>query len=219
MALSDANYVFRFVDIGAFVRRSDCGVFKESEMGMKFESQDMNVPNPAPISDVRPTPLPYVMVGDEAFPLKNYLLRPYPGKQSVDKKKRIFNYRLSRARRVMENTFGILASKWPIFRKAISATEENTVDMVKAAICLHNWLREDDITSRPRVPYVNPESIRQQREDASIQDDVLNGGNSAFRNILRMDTNNSSRDAIKIREEFCSYFNNGGAVPWQQQYM
>ena len=55
--------------------------------------------------------LPFIMVGDEAFPLKEYLLRPYPGRFLPDKKA-IYNYRLSRARRVVENTFGTLASRF-----------------------------------------------------------------------------------------------------------
>lgn len=39
--------------------------------------------------------------------------------------------------------------------------------------------------------------------------------NSALRNITKCDTNNSSRLAREIREEFCKYFNSEGAVPWQ----
>lgn len=125
LAVCDANYVFRFVDIGAYGRRSDGGIFKDSIMGTKLENKQMRIPEAAPISDERETPLPYCIVDDEAFPLKTYLLRPYPGKQKLTPQKRIFNYRLSRARRVIENTFGILVNKWRIFRKPIIANISN----------------------------------------------------------------------------------------------
>lgn len=54
-------------------------------------------------------PLPYVFVGDEAFPLREYLMRPYPGLQLTNDATKIYNYRLSRARRVVENAFGKLS--------------------------------------------------------------------------------------------------------------
>ena len=40
--------------------------------------------------------LPYFFVGDAAFPLKKYMLRPYPGR-FLPVGKQIFDYRLSRA--------------------------------------------------------------------------------------------------------------------------
>ncbi|XP_025263215.1 putative nuclease HARBI1 [Camponotus floridanus] len=131
MAICDANYIIRFVDIGAYGRRSDGGIFKESAIGKAFDESRMNIPQPAAIKEGGPI-LPYCLVGDEAFPLKSYLLRPYPGRGGLTPEQDIYNYRLSRARRITENTFGIIASQWRIYRKPIIASPENAKLMVQA---------------------------------------------------------------------------------------
>ncbi len=97
------------MDIGGSGRRGDGGVFKDSMFGEKLHEKKMNLPDPAKLTPDG-SPLPYVLVGDEAYQLTDYLLKPYP-RSSLNKYRRIFNYRLSRARRTIENTFGILVSR------------------------------------------------------------------------------------------------------------
>ena len=58
----------------------------------------------------------------------------------LTKEEKIFNYRLSRVRRIVENTFGILVSRFRIFERKV-ACQLSTVDkIVKACRALHNWL-------------------------------------------------------------------------------
>jgi len=80
--------------------------------------------------------LPYVFVGDEAYPLTTYLIKPY--RRTLDRRKAIFNYRLSRARRVVDSAFGIRASKWRILVKAVVTKVDKVVEIVKCIALLHN---------------------------------------------------------------------------------
>lgn len=81
------------------------------------------------------------IVGDSAFPLKHYLLKPFSRTQ-LSKEQRIFKYRLSRARRIIENTFGILTSRFRVFEKQISCNVSVAVKIVKACCVLHNGMKK-----------------------------------------------------------------------------
>ncbi|XP_018311186.1 uncharacterized protein [Mycetomoellerius zeteki] len=124
MALADANCCFTMVDIGAEGRRNDGGIFHDSELKYQLENNYLKLPKETSIS-VKDSRLPYVIVADEAFALTSYMLRPYSRSCNLNIKKKVFNYRLSRARRVIECAFGILTSKWRIFRRPI-ATKQRT---------------------------------------------------------------------------------------------
>lgn len=85
--------------------------------------------------------MPYFLVGDEAFGLSNHVLRPFAG-NNLGRNKRIFNYRLCRARRYIECTFGILANKWRIFHRPLNVNIKLAVSITKASCLLHNFTRE-----------------------------------------------------------------------------
>ena len=97
MAACDSHYRIILVNIGES-GSSDGEIFANSHFGIAFEEKTLNLPKSSFLPNTR-IDFPYVLVGDEAFPLKDYLMRPYP-KEVLDDAKRIFGYRLSRARRL-----------------------------------------------------------------------------------------------------------------------
>lgn len=151
MALVDANYRFVVVDIGAYGKNSDGGIWRRSQMGQRFAEGTMNMPPPAnlPGSDLVAN---HAIVADEAFPLKDYILRPYPGVQSrADSTKRAYNYRQARARRIVENAFGILSQRWRMFLRALPLQPDSARLVVMASILLHNFLTPTTFIMDPRV--------------------------------------------------------------------
>ena len=105
MAVCDTRYRFTFVTIGEAGRRSDSGVYGTSGIGKAIEEGKLNFSKPRLIPDYdTELPLPYVFLADEGFALKPRMLRPYfRRKETYDVKEVVFNYILSRARRIVEN--------------------------------------------------------------------------------------------------------------------
>lgn len=87
MALCDANYCFTWIDIGAYGKNSDSGIFKESTLYTKLTEKTLNIPDPRPINNIDETTLPYVIVADEAFGMLEKLMRPYGWKLIIIRKK------------------------------------------------------------------------------------------------------------------------------------
>lgn len=217
LAVCDADYKFIFVDIGASGRNNDSGIFRKSEFGKKIidHCSSLKLPSPAVLPGSTIT-VPFCFVGDEAFPLLRNIMRPYPGRRSMvlSKEKNIFNYRLSRARRVVENSFGILSSKWRIYRKPIIASRETTVNIIKATVCLHNWLR---MRSGNSYQYFHNELVDHydRNGDLILGEWRADGSPNGLQDIGRMSSNNASSDAICIREKFAIYFTSLNTLPWQ----
>lgn len=109
LAVVDSNYKFRYVSVGANGASSDSQVFTYSNLHSAIVNNELGLPQRECLhNDDRP--LPYFLVGDDAFALKDWMMKPYPFR-GLTYNQRVFNYRLSRARRVVENAFGILANR------------------------------------------------------------------------------------------------------------
>ena len=140
MAIVDADYKFLVVDIGQIGSASDGGMWDNSNFGSAWNRDQVNMPPPTPLPGTE-TDIPYVLVADEPFPLKPNLMHPYPGRESANNmRKRRYNYRLSRARRVVENAFGILANGWRFLFNPVDANLEKLTMMANAACVLNNLL-------------------------------------------------------------------------------
>ena len=92
LAICDAKYCFTLVDIGSLGRDNDAAILSESVFGKTFASgpEAFDVREPRTVENYN---LPYVLVGDEMFPLKPWLMKPFPGR-GLDDFQRIYNYRL-----------------------------------------------------------------------------------------------------------------------------
>ena len=147
------------------------------------------------------------------FGLKPHLMEPYPS-QNLPIDQRVFNYRLSRTRRIIENVFGICASRFRVLRRPIIASPKKVVLITKAIVALHNFLMsitEDNYNYSPTnfVDQDGPNGLV-PGEWGRDSDDI-----TGLVNIRKDGSNNHSRNACQIRNEFKEYFCNEGARDWQ----
>ncbi|XP_073442047.1 uncharacterized protein [Dendrobates tinctorius] len=190
MAVADAHYKFVAIDVGAYGSTGDSRVLRTSQIGQQILQDGGTLPAPRPLPGST-HPVPFVMVSDEAFPLMITLLCPYPRK-GLNARRRIFNYRLSRARRYVECTFGIMCSQWRIFHTAIQLDTDTVDTVIKACCVLHNYAREysTDIDVEYQQPVINP--------------------------VTNVCQGRPSNNGVSVREAFTEYFMSPeGAVHWQ----
>ena len=140
MAVVNANYEFIIVDIGTNGRVSDGGVLQNTTFGKQLKNNALNIPPPTLLSGSS-RKLPYFFVGDDAFPMSQYLLKPY-SQTGLAKEQRIYNYRISRARRMVESVFGILATRFGVFQRAFPFDPMKVRKIVLTCCYLHNFLRK-----------------------------------------------------------------------------
>lgn len=184
LAVCDADYKFTYVNVGAYGSQSDGGVFRNSALGKMLEHKEIELPEPESVNGS--PPLPYFLVGDAAFPLKTFLMKPYGG-LNLDVAQSKHNTELSRGRVCIEDAFGVLSGRWRVFRNTMEILPKYADDIITAAILLHNYAiasgdhRYSNLTGNPESETQNflPIPFRLGARNATaeaykIRDDVTN---------------------------------------------
>lgn len=190
-------------------------VFIISHLGYAIENNKLNIPAPTNLPMSQKI-VPYVFVADDAFGLKTHTMKPFPS-QYLPLDERIFNYRLSRARRVIENAFGIAASRFTIFRRPIVANVQKTTEITEAVVSLHNFLIRNNSSNACR--YCPRGFIDQENATGITVGEWRNTEHDTLglQPLRRIGSNNYSRDASLVRQGYKEYFSSEGAVDWQWQ--
>ena len=206
MALVDADYRFIWVDVGNLGSAGDAQIFNKGQLRKAIVTNSLNFPLPdtLPNDDKE---MPYFLIGDDAFALQKWMMKPF-SLRSLTKEQRIFNYRLSRARRIVENAFGILAHRFRCLLGTMQQEPETVTSITLACVTLHNLLRN------------------KYKRDVVTVHDVEDEQHNVIPGLWRQDTpladgvcrfaRNTATAAKMQREYLCSYYNSeAGSVPWQ----
>ena len=208
LGLVDADYKFIWADVGCQGSSSDAQIFNNGQLRRKLEEGTLRLPDPEPLPhDDRPTP--YFVVGDDAFPLRSWMMKPFSQRQMTDQQ-RIFNYRLSRARRVVENSFGILAHRWRCLLTTMQQDPIRVKVIVMAAMCLHNLMRLQHRslqTGDLDQPVADGSFIPGAWRETQLHDIAHVGG-----------ANQANREGKRLRLYLKDYYNSDvGKLPWQDK--
>ena len=149
LAVVGPEYEFLYAEVGMNGMNSGGGARDQSPLKMALENNTLNVPKSTPLLDG--IDIPYVLVGDDVFPLSHFMMKSYPQK-SICSEKRIFNYRLSRIRQITENAFSILANCWRVFHKPFLLKPEKVKSITYACLILHNFLRSESTSGKIYIP-------------------------------------------------------------------
>ena len=137
-------------------------------------------------------------------------MKPF-SQRYLDREERIFNYRLSRGRRVVENAFGILANRFRCLLGTLETAPDACIDIVKACICMHNIMRirypgmqKPDITAAEKYDLEHPNAWK----DAAMREEVRQAGRGPRQ------TAEGKMKRVYLKNYVVSP---AGSVPWQDE--
>lgn len=211
-AIVNAIYEFIYVSCGTNEKIFDGGVIKNTDFYKLLTTNSLKLPQPVNMPELD-NPLPFVFIGDEAFSLRTNLMTPYRQTTRIGYQEKCFNYRLSQARRVVENAFGIMANRFRVLLTPIATKVDTVDDIIMASCVLHNFLR------RKTATYIQPKNI--DREDISTGN-ILLGDRHTTGDLMSLEVPRQdfpTTDAKAVRNGYKEYYNNVGALDFQHRFV
>ena len=210
-----------YINVGCQGRISDGGVLKSSDLHHGIQSSSFNIPNPTPLpktgdlcwdEDEYPD-IPCMIVGDEAFQLANYMMKPYSTSRQLSDEQLVFNYDLSRFHSVSENAFGIFVSRFRTFISRINLKNLSSINnVILAGVVLHNMLCEKSRASNMPTEYMEHED---QNTGEVICDQWRESvPNSFLEQGPTVPGCRGTRRAEEKRNTLKDFFNGPGALSW-----
>ena len=127
-AMCDANLKFNYLAVSSPGGTPDVTAYRECSLHDQIEA----LPNG------------FHVVGDPAYILTEKLLIPYSGPERVETNNNVFNFFLSQLRIRIEMAFGLLTTKWRIFRRPLEGNMATMKNTILAAFILHNYVLDYD---------------------------------------------------------------------------
>jgi hypothetical protein len=141
------------------------------------------------------------------------LMKPY-SRSNLNNEQLIFNYRLSRSGRIVENAFGIMASRSRILISKMELTPEKVSIIALTCCYLHKYLRGKN-GSRCLQNGFDAEDLI----SGTLQYENWRSDQNQLINLQCNQSTNFSVAAKLTRDKFCHHFNNIGSVPWQIKFL
>ena len=130
------DHAGRFIDVyvGWPGRVHDARVFSNSSLYCKGQSNSLF---PGVQESIAGREVPLVVLGDPAYPLLMWLMKAFPNNGRLSQQQKHFNYRLSRARVVVEHCYGRLKGRWRCLLKRLDVDVNDASKVVAACCVLH----------------------------------------------------------------------------------
>ena len=210
MAVADANYKFLYANIGAPGSDGDAGTWNRSSLFRLLRDNRAGLPEPEPLPN-DDEPVPYHLVGDDAFGLEPHMMKPYSHRSQVPQE-RIFSYRLSRARRTVENAFGLLQTRFRVFERSLAVAPHKARVIALCCVVLHNLYLE-------RMPLQhNTREVDRENHDHQEIPGAWREGPEGWQGLTPSQTRNARTRAKHIRDYLAAYYSSAtGQVPWQER--
>ena len=127
----------RFIDVyvGWPGRVHDARVFSNSSLYQRGQNGSLF---PDCTEQIAGEDVPIVILGDPAYPLLPWLMKAYPNNGHLTREHKRFNYRLSKARVVVEHCYGRLKGRWRCLLKRLDIDTCDVPKVVSACCVLHN---------------------------------------------------------------------------------